>query len=562
MRLYIGSIILLLLLAYGSYALYRRINLHIFIGCLLSLAYVLLLIIFVFDSNHSLNEEFSWIRYPTSLILGATGFIFFLISRHFKQKEKWAWLALSFGFMYASVDEIVEIHEKTGRFLKKTLSLPDLLSTHSASDLITVTYFIIGLLLLIFIFPTVTKAFKEKSILFGQTSFFAVLLFGLSTFFDTFDVKIFDYMRNAAADLAKSTYVFSDSWYIMYEPVRLFNSIEEVLEYFAAALFLTSALLLLFSFHKVTFFKNVPGLTFKPILVLLVFSVTVLPFLVHPLRTLSPLEKGEALQIASIKNGLFHADDLYYHPNWGVILGNESESQRRNSFSGPGVFVFARGELKRLSDPQQKLLDVDSITANSEAIYAANSTGGKILRLQDGGKNWGTIASRREGLEHPEGLAIMGNALFILDEGAKSISKLTPDGRITTVFPLHPRWIAPEGIAFHQKLATFLITDDQSGTIFSYRFGGSPQVWTENLKNPEDITIAQDGRVIISDNGRREILIFDENGRLINTIRFRLLFRDIQGIALDKDDNLFVVTADSYGKESFISSYLWMVSDW
>ena len=66
MRLYIGSIILLLLLAYGSYALYRRINLHIFIGCLLSLAYVLLLIIFVFDSNHSLDEEFSWIRYPTS----------------------------------------------------------------------------------------------------------------------------------------------------------------------------------------------------------------------------------------------------------------------------------------------------------------------------------------------------------------------------------------------------------------------------------------------------------------------------------------------------------------
>ena len=81
----------------------------------------------------------------------------------------------------------------------------------------------------------------------------------------------------------------------------------------------------------------------------------------------------------------------------------------------------------------------------------------------------------------------------------------------------------------------------------------------DGLRYPEDIAIGPNGEVVVSDNGRREIVIFNLQGRVLQRLRFRPLFRDLQGITVDNWGNLFIITADAFGSASFIPSVLWKI---
>ncbi len=573
MRFYLGGMTLILIIFYLLYSLFRKNQPHLFISLLLLAAFAILPIIFIFDTRHSLIEEMSWIRYPSSLALLLAGSAFFLVARHFNQGEKWpakkewVWLILSAGFIFAGVDEVAEIHEKIGYVLEKFLHL-----AHVTTDIITIVYFFIGLAVLLWIWPTIVKIFTEKSKFFGQLTFFALLLFGLAQFFDTFDVVIFPQIRKLTDYLASRDYFFSDAWYIIYEPNKFFNGLEEIFEYLAGVLFFGAGLILLISLI------NPLGLTASPssqsvkrriivggLSLILIFSLLGPVFFQKRIDQFSPLELKEEVEIiASVNSGLFHSDDLDCHSKWGIVLANESEPKRRGLKTGPGIFTFQNGEFKRLADPQKFLADSDSATVAEKGIYAADGAQGKIFRYQNEKEGFVELASRKNGLKTPEGLAMVGQDLLILDEGEKTISKLNlTDQKIMVDYPRHPLWQSPEGIIYHPILKTFLITDDKTGVIFKYNFGQKIDVWVDKkvgLKAPEDLTVAPNSDVWVTDNGRGEVVIFSQDGKIEKTIRFRPLFRDLQGIALDEQGNLFVVTADSYGSASFMPSYLWKIS--
>lgn len=567
LRLYLAAIFALILLFYFLYSLIKKNRLHLFLSLLLLAGYAILPVIFIFDLRHSIIEEFSWIRYPSSLGLLLAGLTFFLISRQFNKGEKWpaknerVWLILSAGLVFAGLDEVAEIHEKIGYVLEKLLSL-----AHLTTDLITVFYFIIGLAVLIWLGPAFIKTVGQRSKFFSQTCFLAILLFGLAAFFDTFDGVILNQIRHLTDYLASRGFFFSDAWYIIYEPKRFLNGLEEIFEYLSGILFFGAGLTVLFAsdfWAKPVLrprLRQLIAVSGGLLTLLLLLSAFAWP---KP-SDQSPLtDNGPAELLASVQNGLYHSDDLAYSEKWGIILANESHPSRRGQETGPAVFVWQNNALKKLADPSRLLADSDSVAADETAIYVSDGAQGKIFRWQNAEKGFEVIASRQNGLKTPEGLAMVNGELFILDEGEKTISRLSPTGQVAIVYPRHPLWQSPEGIIYHPGLKAFLITDDKSGVIFKYNFSQKLEVWADKkigLKAPEDLTVAPNGQVLVTDNGRGEVVIFSQDGRIEKTIRFRPLFRDLQGIALDDEGNIFVVSADSFAYASFVPTYLWKIN--
>lgn len=165
--------------------------------------------------------------------------------------------------------------------------------------------------------------------------------------------------------------------------------------------------------------------------------------------------------------------------------------------------------------------------------------------------------------KHPEALTVdEKGTITVVDESDGSISQIKKDGGVTVEKPNHPLFKAPEGIVWHPALKKFLITDDTTGAIFAYDPGQPLEIFADandGLRFTEDITIGPNGEVAVSDNGRREIIIFNIQGRVLQRLRFRPLYRDLQGIAVDNLGNLFIITADSFGSASFIPSVLWKI---
>ncbi|MFA4873552.1 MAG: hypothetical protein WC659_06540 [Patescibacteria group bacterium] len=591
MRFYMGGMVLALLAGYLFFILVKKMHARRFIFIFLCAAFLPLLAVLFFDARHSLIEEMSWIRYPSALFLLLAGGALFFISRRYNKGETWpqrnelVYLLLSAAFVFAGFDEIGEFHEKIGYVLEKLFSL-----AHLTTDLITVGYFAGGVVALVWMTPVFLGEMSDEKKSFMQICFFGLLLFGLATLFDTLDTVVLDGLRKAAASLASRGYSFSDAWYIIYEPKRFLNGLEEIGEYYAAVLFAGAGCWRLLVINHTepshlpnasetdNFFgvaikqldapfrlKNCSSLACRAVIPVGIFIGALLlsPFFLPRKDRFSPLEGGtKAIAVASIQDGLFHSDDLAYAPEWGIVLANESEPKRRGVSTGPGVFVYNDDVLARLPDVRRQLRDVDSVAICFPGICASDATDGKIF-YYDAEQDLGLLADRTQGLSNPEGLAWHEGVLAILDEGKKTISRFdVPMRQLTEFRPLHRLWQAPEGIAYHPQLKAWLISDDVTGAIFTYRWGESVEIWQNAmpLKAPEDIYVSAEGEVYVTDNGRGELVIFNAEGTAQRTLRFRPLFRDVQGVAVDAEGDVFVVSADSYGSASFMPSYLWKIS--
>ncbi|MEW6610586.1 MAG: hypothetical protein AB1352_03105 [Patescibacteria group bacterium] len=635
MRMYVGGMVTLLLAGYGVFIAWKRLSRHKVVGIALGFAWVPLMLVFLLDTRHSLVEEMSWIRYPSALALIISGAVFFLIARRYNHGEAWpkkrelVYLILGAAMVFAGFDEVGEFHEKIGYVLEKLFSL-----AHITTDLVTVAYFVAGVTALLWMAPVIIDSSEERmnpvtahgsprclalphnTLLpprvdthsfwgngmnfFLQTCFFGILLFGLATFFDTVDGVVFGLLKKWGASLASRGYSFSDAWYILYEPKRLLNGLEEVFEYFSAVLFASAGIWKLksMSLSPTTirsgiddFFgprflrgtlralKNRDPLAFcvasservhtvlvKDYLSFVVSSVVV-AFLISPVffpkkNSNSPLESGEAVvSVATAEDGLFHSDDLDFSAAFGIMLANESEPSRAGSVSGPGVFVFQEGIVKRLPDPDRKLRDIDSLSACPPGICISSAADGKVWYYEEGA-GLRALADRSQGLVNPEGIAWREGTLAILDEGRKTVSRFDIRSKVLEEYrPSHRFWQAPEGIAYHHQLNAWLVSDDVTGVIFMYHFGEPLEVWhtTVPLKAPEDLFITKEGEVFVTDNGRGEVVVFYADGSMQRSLRFRPLFRDVQGVATNAEGEVFVVSADAYGSASFMPSYLWKI---
>ncbi len=525
-------------------------------------AFLVLLFIFIFDQRWSLIEEYSWIRYPTAVVLflGALLWLKLASRNRFNKTVLSAFSLLALGLIFAASDELFLIHERIGDSLQSFFHWPEYVA-----DMVTVFYGLVGLAVIIFIAKVLNKFLSSAQKRFLSVVYLSgISLFIIATAFDTVDNKIFNVIQSIVDKLVWRGHEFSDFWFIIWQPKFFFNAWEEVLEFSAGVFFVFGAygMMVRDDLLQPSPEQIINARFSRRQKIMLAASGLMAVIIIFLISFVGRVDKNIFVKIADLRAGLYHADDLFYHPQWGVVAANESAPALAGSHKGPGVFVLQNGVLTRLPDPKNQLRDIDSVTANAQAIYASDSTQGKIFKYSNT-EGWVALPVIKDFPPHPEALFVDDDGLItVVDESEGSITQIYPDGKITKEKPDHILFKAPEGLIWHPILKKFLITDDTTGVIFKYAPGQELEIFADaqdGLRFPEDIAVGERGEVIVSDNGRREIIIFSAEGRELKRLRFPLLYRDLQGIAADDSGLIFIISSDGFGRASFISSVLWKI---
>ncbi len=520
-------------------------------------------IVFFFDQNHRLFEEYSWIRYITAAALFAAALqsytlgIFYIKEGGGRRALGLVWGVIASAFAYAGLDELFMIHEQFGRLLRAKIHGGPLVG-----DLITVAYAVGAVIFLICFFRIFFRAYRNRSTIFLSTFFIGAFTFLASQLFDTIDVVFEKKLRFFAKFLSNNnSFFFQDPWSIIWAPHNFFNGFEEVLEYVAAVIFFIAAFLAFLEKQSFVFAQeqNRAHSPFRLSLSRIAISVLALSVFFSFINGItryfgpSPLtDKTIAVtRIAGPKESLKHADDLFYNPAWGVVVGNE----------GGGTVLRADEQMRTsaIPDPARIVHDTDSITASQDALYAADGAEGIIFSYTK--KNgWKKEWTREDGLKHPEGLVVSNGVLYVLDESNKkgSITKLEKGKKIVNWQPAHPLWKTPEGIDYDKTTDTFIVTDDSTGAVFRIKFGESIELVTK-LENPEDLTVLPDGRILVTDNGWGAIFMINTDNSTRKLVQFKRAYRDLQGITVDSQNRIYVVTADGFDSVSFMPSFLFRI---
>lgn len=555
LRLAIGFAYVVILLGALAWVVMRGAVRHFLLWLAFAASGLILAVVFIFDPGHKLMEEFSWIRYPSG------GFLFLaalaalgLVWHYWRQKPRpltplLSWLVLAGGFAFAGADELFEIHEKTGRVITRLLHI-----SGEFTDYITIAYGLAALAVLIILARLVAAELRKNQ--FSLILFFlGAASFILATAFDTIDKFLIRKLETVANVLSiNPKFVFSDVWQMIYWPREFLNGNEEVLEMLAALLFFAAAGLALLEKHYGSLDKPLAwrrGRIIRRTTILAAAFFVVAPITLS-LPYLSPRsvltsDKGRITPLANYFDGLYHADDLDFNPNWGVIIGNEG---------GSSVYQWKGNRWYRLPDPERKLRDPDSVLATAGAVYVADGSQQTIFRYQKN-TGWQALWTKKDGLKHPEGLTTDGKTLYVIDN-EKTIVKLEEGKAPLRWKPNHPDWQAGEGIVYSPATNDFLVTDDKSGAIFRVRFNQSI-IEVAKLSNPEDIELLADGSALITDNGWGAIYKLAPDNTVKKLYQFQRNYHDLQGITADSQGNIYVVTADGPDSASFMPSFLFQI---
>ncbi|MDO8581999.1 MAG: hypothetical protein Q7S16_03925 [bacterium] len=520
-------------------------------------SFVSLFIVFFGDTTHRLMEEYSWIRYTTSgflfLASGAAVYLARLYQKEGKTKRFLAlfWLLIGGAFLYAGLDELMQIHEAIGAFVARVEGLPSYVT-----DLVTMTYAVVALGVLVIFFRSFLAEYRERTF-FSATFVLGGIVYFFSTMLDTVDIFMGEKLRVLANTFAiDPAFIFSDAWSVLWALKNFFNGLEEVFEHTAASLFFCALFLLVLE-KRWPWIRNAYTTSsrgriaaksvFFALIITLVAGVSASWPLLDPK---SPVVQADmqVTRIAGYFDGLSHTDDLFYHPRWGVLLANEGKGN---------IYRWNNGRWGMLPDAKKVLRDTDSVTADADYVYVSDGSQGTIFRT-DGKGQWEALWTKNDGLKHPEGIVMVDGTLYVIDESEKSMTKLVRGKKSEVWKPSHPLWQAPEGIAYDATTKALVVTDDVTGAVFRVDFGKSVTPFAR-LQNPEDITVLSDGRIMVTDNGWGAVFMITPDGNVKKLFQFHRSYRDLQGVTVDDAGRVYVVTADGFDRVSFMPSFLFQI---
>ncbi|MBI4239804.1 hypothetical protein HY620_02370 [Candidatus Uhrbacteria bacterium] len=525
---------------------------HRFVWTVCAVSCVMLGIVFVGDTSSRLMEEYSWIRYTTFMFLISASVAACILAYHaWKARSKAAtalWFVIGSGFLFGAFDEVFQLHEWIGQGVEQSTHLP-----HVVTDLITVGYAVVGLCVVAVALVTLFRQYRDH--------FFAIGVFCaggfvylFSTLFDTLDMVASSKIKAFVSSRVEQGFIVPDQWTLFWNPRNMFNSIEEVLEQAAATLFFAGLALILVqrrfgqSGFRFSFFAPLRvayGIGGVAVVLCGVFLVSA-PF---GAKALSATENGKTDALAGPTQGLQHADDLFYHPSWGVLVGNEGAGS---------VLQYKDGETRTLPDSQNLLADTDSVTATDSGVYVSSGMKKTIYHYTTK-EGWQVAWDSTSGLVQPEALVAVGEELYVIDESQQTIIRLRKGKQPESWRPQHPEWKSPEGITYSEKLKSFFVTDDVSGAVFKVGYKTSIEKVAQ-LIHPEDLAMTSKETLLITDNGAGTIIEMNTKGEIQQVIRFLRAYRDVQGIATDGTAT-YVVTSDGYGGGSFMPSLLFKIEN-
>lgn len=516
-----------------------------------------------FDLDHWLGAEYSWIRYPTAGFLIAAGVVSALVAVDYaRARERTRTVLFSIlGLVFIGLagDELLTWHEAFGDFIRSHYH-----ATHFATDLVTMAY---GVAAIAFVALLLSRPAQAREYLTRHTAAVALfvgatLVFLVGQLGDTFDKDAYKALIDyAAARHAVAGNLFSDFWYPLWAPERLFNDLEEVHECIAASIFFSAFLVLWIDRTRAGLrdrrWFGRPGLSRALTAVVLVVVTAAAAWSARGRASDSPAIGVEARMVMGPADGMYHSDVVVAHPRWGLLVANEGRGT---------VLRYRDGVAAALPDPEGRVTDTDCVAATDDTLYASSPSLGTVFAYTEAG-GWLARFGPEDGLLEPEGLIVVDTTMYVVDETRHLVSVIDlQTGRITDVSLNETPWRWPEGIAWHPGLDRVLITDDIQGDIVTMdrqlvveRFARRAQ----GLLSPEDVCVTRDGRIFVVDSGRREIMELATDGRIVDRIRFRRMYGYLVGVAVVEsdtpggEDRMYVVSSDGFMRVGFIPSFLW-----
>jgi DNA-binding beta-propeller fold protein YncE len=189
-----------------------------------------------------------------------------------------------------------------------------------------------------------------------------------------------------------------------------------------------------------------------------------------------------------------------------VVLDSEPGWLRRYTADGQLIEEFGGPDAKFY---HPRGLAIDAV----DNLYIADTGGGRVVKYNDKGEQVAVIGQRGSGpgqLTEPTGVAVdpMG-AVWVADTATSKMVRYGPDGVADLEVPL------PKAGSFnghHVELTadrSALITDPEAARLIVLGSDGKVRgvVQSEALRKPVGVSIGPDGRVVVSDVDRHQVVV-------------------------------------------------------
>lgn len=173
----------------------------------------------------------------------------------------------------------------------------------------------------------------------------------------------------------------------------------------------------------------------------------------------------------------------------------------------------------------------------------------------------GSLVNKAEaeiGLNHfesPQGIAVdTTGRIYVCDTGNCRVPVLKPSNmKVSHVLDVR-REYTPTDVAINSK-GVVCVCDSNSCTILYITKDTHQCIGSDVLKRPSRIAIGAEDIAYVTDNEKKQVIMFDSNGKCLGSIRGEggrpKKFQQLQGIAANKDGDIYVCD----GLESVIYNY-------
>jgi sugar lactone lactonase YvrE len=183
-----------------------------------------------------------------------------------------------------------------------------------------------------------------------------------------------------------------------------------------------------------------------------------------------------------------------------LLSGTAADAARSAITTAPGWTI---------SGYVDELPAVDNLVVVDDTLYASLElpmAQGRVVAIRDG-----SVTNVLTGLNRPDGLAIAGSTLYVVEEVAKGrLIALELDTRRRTILG---EFSNPEGLAIAANGDIYISEDVEGGRILQLRAGAAPVVLLRGLRRPEGIRFGRNGELYIAETLTGRVLEY-RDGRL------------------------------------------------
>jgi len=231
-------------------------------------------------------------------------------------------------------------------------------------------------------------------------------------------------------------------------------------------------------------------------------------------------------------------------------------------FSPEGKLIFSFGSL---GNGAGQFKNPAAIAVDKKGyIYVADTGNFRIQVFDKEGVFFAQVGIRGKGPAQFEGLCSLSideqNRLLTADEKNKEVQIFSQEEKSGLEIPMFPPFIRAEFKKILPGIKAIDLTTDLDSNLYLIDAQGKIRVWDKDLKekfqigqkgmSPKGIVVSPSKKIYAIDSARGQVLVFDETGKLINSLGCkgseRGQFNCPQAVAMDKNENLYIADTNNF----------------